>query len=594
MMLYSLLYLSGYDVTVDDLRDFRQLGSRTPGHPEHGITPGVEVTSGPLGQGLSMAVGMALAREMIASRFNRPGFDLTDYNIYTIASDGDMMEGVTSEACSLAGHLGLGNLICLYDDNQITIEGCTDLAFSEDVAGRFRAYGWHIAPFVSDANDLEALTSSIEDARSCVSKPSLVVIRSRIACGSPNLEGSEKAHGAPLGVEEIALTRKNLGWPEEQAFGVPDTVLEAMRHAVSAGAEREREWNERFNAYNEAYPELAAEYRRVMKKKLPEGWEASLPEFEPGSKVATRGASGKVLQALAPAVEELVGGSADLGPSNQTFLKAFDSVRKGSFSGRNLHFGVREHAMGAIMNGMALHGGLIPFGGTFLVFTDYMRPAIRLAAIMGTHVIYVFTHDSLGVGEDGPTHQPVEHLAALRAIPDLVVIRPADAGETVEAWRVALKRKGPVALALSRQNLPVLDRSVLEPAKDLARGAYVLTPTINDADIILIATGSEVSLALAARDRLAPEGFNATVVSMPSWELFDEQEQEYRDWVLPPAIRKLAIEAGVTMGWKKYVGDAGAVIGWDRFGMSAPGGVALEKAGFTLENVVETAKSLLR
>jgi transketolase len=594
MMLYSLLYLSGYDVTVEDLRDFRQLGSRTPGHPEYGITPGVEVTSGPLGQGLSMAVGMALAREMIASRFNRPGFDLTDYNIYTIASDGDMMEGVTSEACSLAGHLGLGNLICLYDDNQITIEGCTDLAFSEDVAGRFRAYGWHIAPFVSDANDLEALTSSIEDARSCVSKPSLVVIRSRIACGSPNLEGSEKAHGAPLGAEEIALTRKNLGWPEEQAFGVPDTVLEAMRHAVIAGAEREREWNERFNAYTEAYPELAAEYRRVMNKKLPEGWEACLPEFEPGSKVATRGASGKVLQALAPAVEELVGGSADLGPSNQTFLKAFDSVRKGSFSGRNLHFGVREHAMGAIMNGMALHGGLIPFGGTFLVFTDYMRPAIRLAAIMGTHVIYVFTHDSLGVGEDGPTHQPVEHLAALRAIPDLVVIRPADAGETVEAWRVALKRKGPVALALSRQNLPVLDRSVLEPARDLGKGAYVLTPTINDADIILIATGSEVSLALAARDRLAPEGFNATVVSMPSWELFDEQEQEYRDRVLPPAIRKLAIEAGVTMGWKKYVGDAGAVIGWDRFGMSAPGGVALERAGFTLENVVETAKSLLR
>ncbi|MHB8894998.1 MAG: transketolase [Candidatus Geothermincolia bacterium] len=594
MLLYSLLYLTGYDLTLEDLRNFRQLGSRTPGHPEIGVTPGVEVTTGPLGQGLSTAVGMALGRELVGSRFNRPGFDLTDYHIYAIASDGDMMEGVASEACSFAGHLGLGNLVCIYDDNEITIEGCTDLAFSEDVAERFRAYGWHIAPSVSDANDLEQLAYSIEDARASESKPALVVVRSRIACGSPNLVGSEKSHGAPLGPEEISLTKKNLGWPEDQEFCVPDTVLERMRQAVDAGAEMERDWNERFDAYAAEYPYLASDWKRVVEKKLPEGWDADLPRFEAGSKIATRAASGQVLQALAAGIPEIIGGSADLGPSNLTTLKSFASVRRRDFSGRNIHFGVREHAMGAILNGMALHGGLIPYGGTFLVFSDYMRPAVRLAAIMGTHVIYVFTHDSLGVGEDGPTHQPVEQLAALRAIPDLVVLRPADAGETVEAWQVALNRKGPVALALSRQNLPVLDRKALEPANGLARGAYVLTPGTGDAEVILVATGSEVALALAAREALGSEDISATVVSMPSWELFDEQDQEYRERVLPRGVKKLAIEAGVTMGWKKYVGDNGAVIGWDHFGMSAPGGLALEKAGFTVENVVATARSLLQ
>lgn len=594
MLLYSLLYLTGYDVTLDDLRDFRQLGSITPGHPEHGVTPGVEVTSGPLGQGLSTAVGMALARELVGARFNRDGFDLTDYNIYVISSDGDMMEGVASEACSLAGHLGLGSLVVVYDDNQITIEGCADLAFSEDVAERFRAYGWHVAPFVADANDLEALTSAIEEARRETSRPSLVVVRSKIACGSPNLEGSEKAHGAPLGPEEVGLTKKNLGWPDEQDFHAPQAVLDSMRQALQKGAQLEADWNDKLGAYEAAHPDLAAEYKRVMKRKLPEGWEAALPEFEAGSKIATRSASGKVLQSLSEVLPELIGGSADLGPSNQTFIKGAGSVRKGDFSGRNIHFGVREHAMAASMNGMALHGGLIPYGGTFLVFADYMRPSIRLASLMGTHVVYVFTHDSLGVGEDGPTHQPVEQLASLRAIPDLVVIRPADAAETVEAWRTALKRKGPVALALSRQNLPVLDRGALEPARELARGAYVLTRSVSDADIILIATGSEVPLALEARAVLEAEAVSATVVSMPSWELFDEQDQKYRDWVLPGPVKKLAIEAGSTMGWAKYVGAEGAVIGWDRFGMSAPGDIALAKAGFTVENIVDAARSLLQ
>ena len=592
MLLYSLLYLTGYDITLEDLRDFRQLGSKTPGHPERGLTPGVEMTTGPLGQGLSSAVGMALARELIGARFNRPGFDLTDYRVFVIASDGDMMEGVASEASSIAGHLGLGSLVCLYDDNQITIEGKTELSFSEDVAARYRAYGWHVAPFVPDANDMEAVAASIQEAVSNDSQPSLVVVRSRIACGSPNLEGHEKAHGAPLGVEEACLTKKNLGWPEEQKFCVPEAVLAHTRVALEKGAAAEAEWSVRFEAYASAFPDLAADYRRVTEGRLPQGWEAHLPEFEPGGKVATRGASGKVLDALAPVIWELIGGSADLGPSNQTFIKGYESVRKGDFSGRNVHFGVREHAMAAMMNGMALHGGIIPYGGTFLVFADYMRPAIRLAALMGTHVVYVLSHDSLGVGEDGPTHQPVEQLAALRAIPGLCVIRPADANETVEAWRLALLRSGPVALALSRQSLPVLDRGSLAPASGLAKGAYALTPA-DDADVLLIASGSEVALALTAREALAESGVKAGVVSMPSWELFDEQDQEYRASVLPAGKKKLAIEAGVTMGWCKYVGDSGAVLGWDRFGMSAPGGVALATAGFTVENVMAKAQALL-
>ncbi len=593
MLLYSLLYLTGYDLALEDLREFRQLGSKTPGHPEHGVTPGVEVTTGPLGQGLSMAVGMALGREILGARFNRPGFDLTDYFIYVVASDGDMMEGVASEACSLAGHLGLGRLICIYDDNQVTIEGCTSLTFSEDVRARFSSYGWQVAPFVADANDMEAVAASIDEARADESRPSLVVVRSKLACGSPNLEGSEQAHGAPLGPEEALLTKKNLGWPEDQQFCVPDEVLERMRIAVELGKVAEQAWDELLAAYASEYPELADDWRRAMKSTLPDGWKSSLPVFEAGNKVATRAASGKVLQDLAPVIPELIGGSADLGPSNQTLIKGSPSIHKSDYSGRNIHFGVREHAMAAVMNGMALNGGLIPYGGTFLVFSDYMRPAIRLAALMQTHVVYVFSHDSLGVGEDGPTHQPVEQLAALRTIPGLTVIRPADANETVEAWRVALERSGPVAFALSRQSLPVLDRQTLAPASGLEMGAYLIAASEAAPDVVLIASGSEVSLALEARGALSTQGIEASVVSMPSWELFDEQSVAYRASVLPSGVPRISIEAGVTMGWLKYVGEGGATIGWDRFGMSAPGNIALAEAGFTAEAVVAAVKDLL-
>lgn len=591
MLLYSLLYLTGYDVSLEDIMDFRQLGSVTPGHPEFGVTPGVEVTAGPLGQGISNGVGMALARELVGARFNRPGHDLTDYYVYVICSDGDLMEGVASEACSIAGHLGLGGLVCLYDDNNITIEGCTDLSFTEDVAGRFQAYGWNVLR-VPDANDVEAVAEGIEEARQETERPSLVMITSKIACGSPNLEGCEDAHGAPLGEEEVRLTKQNLGWPDDKFF-VPAEVLEHSRRAVKLGRLEEERWWERFAAYEKDYPDLASEWRRVTERRLPEGWEKSLPVFEAGKKLATREASGKVLEALAGVLPELIGGSADLGPSNKTCITGAASVRKGDFSGRNLHFGVREHGMGALMNGMARHGGVIPYGGTFLVFADYMRPAVRIAALMGVHVIYVFTHDSLGVGEDGPTHQPVEQIAALRAIPDLVVMRPADANETSAAWRVALEREGPVALVLSRQGLPVLDSSP-GVAEGVAKGAYVIADPEGEPDIVLIATGSEVALALEAAGRLDDDGIKARVVSMPSWELFEEQDEAYRESVLPvsPAAR-LALEAGITLGWCRYTGAAGAALGVDEYGVSAPGGIALSRAGFTVENVVEKAKELL-
>ncbi|MBK5093711.1 MAG: transketolase [Actinobacteria bacterium] len=591
MLLYSLLYLTGYDLPLEEIKRFRQLGSHTPGHPEAGCAPGVEVTTGPLGQGISNAVGMALARELIGARFNRPGHDLTDYYIYVMASDGDLMEGVSSEACSLAGHLGLRRLICLYDDNRITIEGPTELSFTEDVQERFRAYGWYVSS-VLDANDIDAVSSAIDGARR-QELPALLAIRSKIACGSPNLEGSEEAHGAPLGGEEARLTRMNLGCPEEEVFLVPDEVLDHMRGAVDRGRDLEEKWQEDLKSYASEYPELASEWERVMEGRLPDEWEGRLPIFSAGLKIATREASGKVLEALAPTVPELIGGSADLAPSNKTFIKGYQSVRKGDFSGRNIHFGIREHGMAAIMNGMARHGGIIPYGGTFLVFSDYMRPSIRLAAMMGLKVIYVFTHDSLGVGEDGPTHQPVEQIAALRAIPGLTVIRPADANETSEAWSAALTRKGPVALVLSRQGLPVLDRKNLAPASGLHRGAYTLAGTSDD-DVALIATGSEVDLALAVRETLADIGIQARVISMPSWEMFDEQDEEYRLGVLPPGlVARISLEAGVTQGWQKYVGDRGISIGVDRFGVSAPGGEAMEWAGFTVEAVVEKAKSLL-
>ena len=592
MLLYSLLYLTGYDLPLEEIKKFRQLGSHTPGHPEAGCAPGVEVTTGPLGQGISNAVGMALARELIGARFNRPGHDLTDYFIYVMVSDGDLMEGVASEACSLAGHLGLGHLICLYDDNEITIEGSTELSFTEDIQGRFRAYGWYVSS-VPDANDIDAVAGSIDEVRR-QELPALVAIRSKIACGSPNLEGSEKAHGAPLGDEEALLTKRNLGCPEEEAFHVPEEVLDHMRRAVERGRNLEKKWQEDFKSYTAEYPDLVSEWERVMKGRLPAGWRDLLPVFHAGKKVATREASGKVLEALAPKVWELIGGSADLAPSNKTYIKAYESVRKRDFSGRNIHFGIREHGMAAIMNGMARHGGIIPYGGTFLVFSDYMRPSMRLAAMMGLKVIYVFTHDSLGVGEDGPTHQPVEQMAALRAIPNLTVIRPADANETSEAWSEALTRKGPVALVLSRQGLQILDRKNLAPASALHRGAYVLADTPGQPAVALIATGSEVDLALAARRKLAEEGISARVISMPSWEIFDEQEEEYRLGVLPLDLAaRVSLEAGVTQGWRKYVGDRGISIGVDRFGVSAPGDQAMAWAGLTVDNVVEKAKSLL-
>ena len=592
MLLYGLLYLTGYDLPLEEIKRFRQLGSHTPGHPEAGCAPGVEVTTGPLGQGISNAVGMALARELIGARFNRPGHDFTDYFIYVMASDGDLMEGVASEACSLAGHLGLRHLICLYDDNRITIEGPTELSFTEDVQERFRAYGWY-ASSVPDANDIDAVSSAIDEARR-QELPALLAIRSKIACGSPNLEGSEEAHGAPLGGEEARLTRMNLGCPEEEVFIVPDEVLDHMRGAFDRGRDLEEKWKENLKSYASEYPELATEWERVMEGRLPDEWKSGLPIFSTGKKVATREASGRVLEALAPTVPELIGGSADLAPSNKTFIKGYESVRKGDFSGRNIHFGIREHGMAAIMNGMARHGGIIPYGGTFLVFSDYMRPSIRLAAMMGLKVIYVFTHDSLGVGEDGPTHQPVEQIAALRAIPGLTVIRPADANETSEAWSAALTRKGPIALVLSRQGLPVLDREDLAPASGLHRGAYILADTSRVADVALIATGSEVDLALAVRERLAEDGVQARVISVPSWEMFEEQDEEYRMGVLPPGLLlRISLEAGVAQGWQKYVGDRGISIGVDRFGVSAPGDEAMAWAGFTVENVVEKAKSLL-
>lgn len=590
MLLYSLLHLTGYDLTLDDIRNFRQLDSRTPGHPEYGLTPGVEATTGPLGQGVANAVGMALGRELIGARFNRPGFELTDYHVYAACSDGDMMEGVCSEAASLAGHLGLGRLVLLYDSNGITIEGSTDLAFSEDVAARFGAYGWKVVT-VEDANDLTALSEAIATAREERSRPALVIVHSKIGFGSPNLEGSETSHGAPFGPEEVMLTKRNLGFPEDLEFHVPDAVRTQMRKAVGRGKSLVQEWEKLFSMYSQKYPELAAEWQRAMAGELPEGWEQALPQFEPGTSMATRNASGKVLESLAPVMWELIGGSADLGPSNITTMNGYGSVRTHDFSGRNIHYGIREHAMGSIMNGIALHGGIIPYGGTFLVFSDYMRPSVRLAALMGLKVIYLFTHDSLGVGEDGPTHQPVEQLATLRAIPGLTVIRPCDANAVVEAWRAALTNDGPTAIALSRQGLRILDRRPGCGAEKLALGAYVVTggPT---AEITIIATGSELSTAMEASGMLESEGISTRVVDMPSWELFDRQAQSYREEVFPEGMKAVVVEAGISQGWHRYVGMNGETVTVDDFGVSAPGPLAMERLGISVEAVVQRARKL--
>lgn len=595
MLLYSLLYLTGYDLPLEELMRFRQWESKTPGHPEYGPTPGVETTTGPLGQGFANGVGMALAERLLAARFNRPGFEIIDHYTYAIVSDGDLMEGISHEAAALAGHLRLGKLIYLYDDNGISIDGPTSLAYSDDVVARFQGYHWHVQRV--DGHDRAAVEAAIRAAQAETERPSLIICRTHIAYGSPHKQDTAEAHGAPLGEEEVRLTKRNLGWPEDAQFWVPQEVLAVFRRAVEEGIQREQAWNTLFTRYRAEYPDLAAELERVMAGELPEGWDAHLPVFQAGDKdIATRAASGRTLDVLVPAIPELIGGSADLTPSNNTRAKGVEIVKPGDFRGRYIHFGVREHGMGGILNGLALHGGLIPFGGTFLVFSDYMRPSIRLAAMMGLRVIFVFTHDSIFVGEDGPTHEPVEHLAALRAIPGLVVIRPADANETVEAWKVALTRRGPTALALSRQNLPILDRSQLAPASELRKGAYVLADAANgQPDVILLATGSEVVLALEARKLLAAEGIQARVVNMPSWELFEQQPPSYQEAVLPPVItRRVAIEAAVRLGWDRYLGPEGIFIGMDRFGASAPYKVLAEKFGFTPQRVAEAARSLVR
>ena len=583
MLLYSLLHLTGYDLPLEEIKRFRQWGSKVPGHPERGHTPGVEVTTGPLGQGLANAVGMALAEAQLAARYNRPGLDIIDHATYAIASDGDLMEGVASEAASLAGHLRLGKLTCLYDDNQVTLAAGTSVTFTEDRARRFEAYGWHTIS-LADGNDLEAIDAALRAARAETGRPSLILVRTHIGYGSPHKQDSFEAHGSPLGVDEVRLTKEALGWPAEPPFVIPDAALEHFREAVARGAQSEKAWNERMAAYAEAFPELAAELQHRIRAELPSGWDAEIPVFPPDAKgIATRVASGKVMNSIAPRLPALIGGSADLDPSTHTELKGMN--------GRNVHFGVREHAMGAIVNGMAAHGATIPYGATFLIFSDYMRPPIRLAALMALHVVHVFTHDSIALGEDGPTHQPVEQLAGLRAVPNLTVIRPGDANETAMAWRVALEtRDRPVALVLSRQNLPTLDRSRYASADGLRRGAYVLSEADGKPRLILIASGSEVGLIVAAAQRLQAEGVAARCVSMPSWELFESQPRQYRDSVLPASIPALAVETGVAQGWLRYASD---VLGVERFGASAPGGEMLERYGFTVDNVCKRAKALL-
>jgi transketolase len=592
MLLYSLLYLTGYDLPLEELQSFRQWGSRTPGHPEYGLTPGVETTTGPLGQGLGNAVGMAMAAKFLAAVFNKPGFPLINHTVYVTVGDGDLMEGVASEAASLAGHLGLDNLVVLYDDNGISIDGPTSLAFTEDRAGRFVAYNWQVQQV--DGHDRVAVAAALLAAREEKNRPSLICCRTHIGFGSPNMQDTAKVHGSPLGDEEVVLTKEKLDWPQDAQFLVPDEVLACFRQAVDKGQKAEAEWQAMCDRYAQEYPDLAALWQQVMAGELPEGWEQSLPTFKPeDGALATRSASGKVLNALAPVLPTLLGGSADLAPSNNTELKGLPWFSKEHPEGRNIHFGVREHAMGSALNGMMLHGGVFPYGGTFLVFSDYMRPAVRLAALMEIPVTFVFTHDSIGLGEDGPTHQPVEHLAALRAIPHLTVIRPADANETAEAWWCALThREGPTALALSRQKLPTLDRSAA--VGDGKRGAYIVQDSGGTPDLILIATGSEVALALEARQVLVEKGIKVRVVSMPSWEVFERQPAEYQEQVLPSKVKaRLSIEAGVTMGWETYVGSAGDSIGLNRFGASAPAKTLMRELGFNVDNVVQRAWAVL-
>lgn len=594
MLLYSLLHLTGYDLPLAELQRFRQWGSKTPGHPEYGLTPGVETTTGPLGQGFSNGVGMAIAEAHLAAEFNRPGFPIIDHYVYAIVTDGDLMEGVASEAASLAGHLRLGKLIYLYDDNRISIDGSTDLAFTEDRAARFAAYGWHVL-HVEDGNDVEEIDHAIQEAK-MDSRPSLIICRTHIGFGLPTRQDTNKAHGEPPGDEELDGAKRKLGWPVQPRFYIPEDVKEFFRQAITTGKKLETEWNQQFEAYRQKYPDLAGELERRLRSNLPENWDQELPEFAADAKgIATRAASGKVINALAKCIPELMGGSADLTPSTNTWIQDSPAFQANSPEGRNIHFGVREHAMGAIVNGMALHKGLIPFGATFLVFSDYMRPAVRLSALSQIPAIWVFTHDSIGLGEDGPTHQPVEHLASLRAIPNLVVIRPADANEVREAWKVAIQRRsGPTAIALSRQVTPILDRTVLAPASLLAKGAYVLADLGSaKPQMILMASGTEVALIYEAALRLVVEGLNVRVVSFPSWELFEQQDPSYQDSVLPQDINlRLSVEMGVSQGWEKWVGPNGKVICLNQFGASAPYKTLMKEYGFTVENIVAQAKKL--
>jgi transketolase len=594
ILLYSLLHLSGYDLPMEQLKQFRQLGSITPGHPEYGLTPGVETTTGPLGQGFATGVGMALAQAFLAANFNRPGYPVVDHFTYSIAGDGDLEEGISHEAASLAGHLQLGKLIYFYDDNGISIDGPTSLSYSDNVPLRFEAYGWHVAQV--DAYDMPAIDAAIRAAQAVTDRPSLIICHSHIAYGSPNKQDSADAHGSPLGEAEVRLTKEALGLPPDEQFWVPGDVLARYRSALGRGAEMQATWNMLVAQYSAEFPDLAASFERALTGRLPVGWEGVLPAWDAGASLATRSASGKVLDAIAPQIPTLIGGSADLTPSNNTRPKGAVDITPGDFGGNYIRFGVREHAMGAMLNGLALHGGLFPYGGTFLVFSDYMRPAVRLAALMKAPVIFVWTHDSVGLGEDGPTHQPVEHMAALRAIPGLTVVRPADANETAATWQYALThRDGPVAMLLSRQNLPVLAGTrELAPAS-LVRGAYIVADELGgQPDVILIGTGSEVSVAIAARDLLSQQNIRARVVSMPSWELFDAQDAAYQESVLPASVSaRVAVEAGVSLGWDHYVGPEGAMIGINRFGESGKGAAVMAHLGITAENVAQKALALL-
>jgi len=596
MLLYSILHLCGYDISIDDLKSFRQWDSITPGHPEFVLTAGVESTTGPLGQGFANAIGMAIAQEYLAAMFNKDDMKILDHYIYGICSDGDLMEGVSHEAASIAGHLKLGKVIFFYDDNNITIEGSTSLTFSEDIQKRFESYNWQTL-HINDVNDLEQIDKAIKDAKGETDKPTLIITKTHIGYGSPNKQDTAAAHGSPLGEEEVKLTKKKLKWTGDKTFFIPDEVAEHFSDVKTKGRKIEDDWNKLFYDYKSKYPAEAEQFLKIMNNEFGDEWKSKLPSFSDVSEnIATRSASGKVINSIEKELPTFIGGSADLAPSTNTLMKDETDFSATDRSGRNFHFGVREHGMASILNGMAIYGGIIPYGATFLIFSDYLRPAIRLGAISGIKVIYVFTHDSIGLGEDGPTHQPIEHLAAIRAIPKVVVIRPADANETVEAWKAALEHKGsPVALMLTRQKIPVLDRSVLSPAENLNKGAYIIKDCDSEPQMILMATGSEVSITLEAADELNEKGIKTRVLSFPSWELFEMQSEEYKEEVLPSKIKaRVSVETGIAQGWDKYVGDYGESISVDKFGASAPFKIIFENYGFSVKNIIKTAEKVFQ